>query len=508
MKSLIHNTATSVIPSRGTRIFGVESVQPSSLGARLKLRLTENRFLRNVLSNAGGNALNSVLQLGLLLLLSRMLGSATYAAWLTAGSIIAIGECASDFGTRLWAVRAFAGTTDPWNVLRQCLWNKLFYTCCALTVLSLLPLNTLAVSELLMALAVAATQPSTDPLLWFLRGKDRLDVEAALVLSARLCTVGLVVVAGWFALPLEWLLSCWLLCNVTRMVGTFRLPICKPLAETSFGGSAGTGFSQICKGITDVLPIGASLVLAPFFTQAALLTLSIQGTDQDVNVFGTAFKLVIAAGFVGTSVVVSSFARLSQAVHEGDVERIQRIVNQKCRLLTQVMLPVCVLGIVLAVPVANLILTPELSAVGMAMILLIPGLYLSCVNMAGKYTLNACGRNWFDVVSLLIGFVAFGSAYFLLTSVARFPWMNSVWLVATCWTISELVVLMCRMYFVAFRPITANASSALHTETDHVHVVFPVRSVLLAIAVLLMASGGLFAWHQDLISNVLWPETL
>lgn len=508
MKSLIPSSATSVISSADTPAFGSRSVQPRSLSARFQLRLSENRFLRNVVSNAGGNALNSVLQLGLLLLLSRILGSATYAAWLTAGSIIAIGECASDFGTRLWAVRAFASATSAPRVLQQCLWNKLFYTGCALAVLSLLPLNTLAVSELLMALAVAATQPSTDPFLWFLRGKDRLDVEAALVLAGRLCMVALVVAAGWFALPLEWLLSCWLVCNVVRMVVTFRLPICRPLSQTRHADHVVTDFSQIRKGITAVLPIGASLVLAPFFTQAALLTLSIQGSDHDVNIFGTAFKLVIAAGFVGTSVVVSSFARLSEAVHDGDVARIQKIVNRKCHLLTQVMLPICLLGIGLAIPVANLILTLELSDVGMAMIVLIPGLYLSCVNMAGKYTLNACGRNWLDVVSMLIGFVAFAAAYFLLTLIVKFPWMNSVWLAATCWTISEFVVLVCRMYFVGFRSIVINQTPSTQTESQHASVVFPVKSVLLAIACLLTASAVVFAWHQGLISNLQMLETL
>lgn len=502
MKSLIHNSAAS---SSNVHSFGEPSVPSLSLAARLKQRLSENRFLRNVLSNAGGNALNSVLQLGLLLLLSRMLGSATYAAWLTAGSIIAIGECASDFGTRLWAVRAFAGTADATSVLRQCLWNKLFYTCCALAVLSLLPLNTLAVSELLMALAVAATQPSTDPLLWFLRGKDRLDVEAGLVLSGRLCMVGLVAAAGWFQLPLEWLLSCWLLCNVSRMTMTWRLPICNPLSQAPSGGSVRTGVRQICNGVMDVFPIGASLVLAPFFTQAALLTLSVQGTDHDVNVFGTAFKLVIAAGFVGTSVVVSSFARLSESVHDGDVERIQKIVNQKCGLLTRVMLPICILGMMFSVPVSNLLLTTELSAVGTAMILLIPGLYLSCVNMAGKYTLNACGRNWLDVVSMLVGFVAFAAIYFLLTSMTQFSWMTSVWLAATCWISSELVVLICRMYFVAFRPVV---DAGRESENQAGQIAFPVGSILLAVATLLTLSALLFLWHQGLISNVFWTETL
>lgn len=494
MKSLARNSASSFSTiSTGTLSAGAD--RGPSLSARLKHRLAENRFLRNVVSNAGGNALNSVLQLGLLLLLSRMLGSATYAAWLTAGSIIAIGECASDFGTRLWAVRSFAGASNAAAVLHQCLWNKLFYTACAVAVLSLLPLNTLAPVELLMAIAVAATQPSTDPLLWFLRGKDRLDIEAVLVLSARLGMVALVIAAGWFALPLHWLLSCWLLCNLSRMVATFQLAICDPLRVHQSQKQA-ADFQRIRQGIIDVFPIGVSLVMAPFFTQAALLTLSIQGSDHDVNVFGTAFKLVIAAGFVGTSVVVSSFARLSEAVKEHDVERVQKIVNQKCGLLNKVMLPVCVVGIVLAIPVSKLILTTELEAVGTAMIILIPGLYLSCVNMAGKYTLNACGRNWLDVASMLIGFVSFAVTYFVLTSVMKFDWMNSVWLAAACWTVSELVVLSCRMFFVACR------------STSGLTVDFPVRSIVLAIVILMTASGSVFAWDQGLISNVLLAETL
>lgn len=494
MKSLIRNSASSFssIPS-GT--LSAEADRGPSLSARLKHRLTENRFLRNVVSNAGGNALNSVLQLGLLLLLSRMLGSATYAAWLTAGSIIAIGECASDFGTRLWAVRSFAGASDAAAVLRQSLLNKLFYTACAVAVLSMLPLNTLAPFELLMAIAVAATQPSTDPLLWFLRGKDRLDIEAALVLSARLGMVALVIAAGWFALPLQWLLSCWLLCNVTRMMATFQLAICDPLRARNLKEEA-TGLRGIRDGVAGVFPIGVSLVMAPFFTQAALLTLSIQGTDHDVNVFGTAFKLVIATGFVGTSVVVSSFARLSEAAKENDAERVQKIVNQKCGLLNQVMLPVCLLGIVFAIPVSKLILTTELSAVGAAMVLLIPGLYLSCVNMAGKYTLNACGRNWLDVASMLVGFVAFAATYFTLTSITKFDWLNSVWLAAACWTVSELIVLSCRMFFVASRTMGGTT------------VTLPVRSIALAIVILLTASGTVFAWDQGLISNVLLAETL
>ena len=177
-----------------------------------------SQFVTNIVSNMGGNSVNSVLQLVLLLALSRFLNTSTYAAYLTASALIGIAEIASDFGTKMWATRRFSGGTDINHTFRQCLAAKLFYTLMTLLVLSVLPLNLPAVTTLVILTAVAATQPATDPFLWFLRSQDRLDVEAALVLVYRLVQAVALFVAAYVGTNLQTMLLIWLACNVGRMV--------------------------------------------------------------------------------------------------------------------------------------------------------------------------------------------------------------------------------------------------------------------------------------------------
>lgn len=425
-------------------VFAVDSDTRNGWWSAIRGR---SQFVVNVVSNAGGSSLNSVLQLFLLLALGRLLGKSVYATYFTACSIIAIGEVASDFGTRLWAVRRFAGSDCVKQTFQDCVSNKLLFSLCAIGVLGLLPLNTLSFSALVLSVLVATTQPSSDPFLWYLRGKERLDVEAGLVLSCRIAIVVGLICAAMFEIQLTVLLLVWLVCNVIRMVVESRLEICGPLFAAT--AMKPVGVSDIWHNVREVAPIGVSLVLAPMFTQSALLFVTIYGTDTSVTQFGAAFRLVLAAGFVGTSIVVSSFARLSKAIDADDQEGLQRIIRTKFLLLTAALTPICICGMLLSVPVARLVaeLTrkPDLATAGGVMVLLMPGLYLSCINMGAKFTLNAFGLNRQDVIAMLIGF---------LTLVIAFQWTPLLSLpirAALCWTTGELAVLVSRLAFLKYQ---------------------------------------------------------
>lgn len=398
-----------------------------------------SQFAINIFTNAGSNSLNAVLQLLLLLALGRLLPEAIYAAWITAGAIVAIGEVGSDFGTRLWAVRRFAGQSSASETLLHSLVNKLFYTLSSIIVLSLLPLNTLSHSALLVTLLIAATQPGSDPFLWYLRGKERLDVEAGLVLAGRLLTVITVATAAWMQVSLNALLITWLACNLARMGVASRMAFSRPLYEGF--AEVRLKWRQISRNISDVFPIGISLTLAPVFANSMLLFVTIYGTSQDVALFGTAFKLTQAAGLLATSIVVSSFARLAKAVQSGDDLAAQKIVRLKLLLITAALTPVCVLGTFVAVPVSGLILKPELAGAGQVIVMLMPGLFLTCVNMAAKFTLNAYALNRQDVLAMVVGFVVFATTFGVTAP---------LWLplrAALGWAVSELTVLFTRWWF-------------------------------------------------------------
>lgn len=457
-----------------------------------------SQFVVNVVSNAGGSSLNSILQLLLLLALGRLLENSVYAAYFTACSIIAIGEVASDFGTRLWAVRRFAGSGNARQTFLDCVSNKLLFSLLAIAVLALLPINTLPFSALVLAVMVATTQPSSDPFLWYLRGKERLDIEAGLVLSCRIAIVAALIGAALFDIQLTTLLLAWLACNVIRMLAESRLDICRPLFAATgakplgavgtlsgrvfrsgsredfrFASSSklltssatpvisptGLNFGNVWNNVVEVAPIGLSLLLAPMFTQSALLFVTIYGTDTSVTQFGAAFRLVLAAGFVGTSIVVSSFARLSKAIDGDDRQACRKIIRTKFLLLTAALVPICVGGMLLSVPVASLVaeLTqkPDLATAGGVMVWLMPGLYLSCVNMGAKFTLNAFGLNRQDVLAMLIGFLTLVVA-FQLTSLLSLPIRA-----ALCWTAGELAVLISRLTFLKFQNRLQGVPTAL-----------------------------------------------
>jgi len=401
-----------------------------------------SQFLVNIVSNAGGNTLNSILQLFLLLALGRLLEDGVFAAYLTAGAIIGIGEVASDFGTRLWAVRRFAATQNSAQTLELCFSNKLVFTIVAICVFGLLPLNTLPFSVLVLSLLVASTQPGSDPFLWYLRGRERFDVEAALVLCCRIAIVIGLLAASWNHASLSTLLLIWLCCNGIRMIAESRLPISRTLFQ-DVPETRCTAIQQ-WRSLCGVFPIGISLILAPLFAHSVVLYVRMHGSDTDVNQFGTAFKLVHAAGFIGTSIVVSSFARLSKAIQSSDPVATKQVIRTKILLVTLAMCPVCVLGVLLSAPFANAILRPEQAHAGRMMVLLMPGLYLCCVNMAAKFTLNAFELNRQDVMAMLMGIGVFFSLLFVLPQLTAI----SLPLRATIsWTLGEATVLCCRYVF-------------------------------------------------------------
>lgn len=186
-------------------------------------------------------------------------------------------------------------------------------------------------------------------------------------------------------------------------------------------------------------------MLSPMFTQCAVLFVAVYGTASQITEFGAAFRLAMAAGFVGTSIVVSSFARLSKAIADKDDAAARQILRTKFLLLMAAFTPICICGMLLSVPVAELIsrltMKPDLATAGHVMVLLMPGLYLSSINMGAKFSLNAFGLNRQDVVAMLVGF---------MTLVVAFQAASSFALpvrAALCWMSGEVAVLTLRFSF-------------------------------------------------------------
>ncbi|MCP4783345.1 MAG: oligosaccharide flippase family protein [Fuerstiella sp.] len=396
------------------------------------------RFGRNVISNAGGNAIHGALQIVLLFVLFQLLDDTGCAAFITATYLIGLLEMASDFGGRLWAVREFSVSTTPRSVLSQSLRCKLFYTLASAVLFYLLPRNTLSASGFMLSVLVAATQPGTDPFLWFLRAKERLDAEAVVVLISRVVMALSMITAAVLGCDLEALLVIWLTCNMLRMLTESRLSVVRPLFDGNVTKNAHP-LKTFGSTIAATFPVGAGLVLVCLFQRATPFLLEAFATPRDIKIYGTAFKLVNTSGLIATGVFVSSFALLAKAIESNDLKTIKAIIRRKLMLVTIVFLPVCVLGILFSVPVSGMFAHRGLGEVAQIMVLLMPGLYLSCINMGLKYTLNAYALNWHDVAAVVPGIA-------VLTLVTVFHGSLS-WQVAAAvgWGLGEATLLVARL---------------------------------------------------------------
>lgn len=360
------------------------------------------RFGKNVISNAGGNAIHAGLQVVLLFVLFHLLDDTGCAAFITATYLIGLLEMASDFGGRLWATRQFSFSESPRSVLLQSLQCKLFYTVLSAILLFLLPRNTLTMGGFVLSVLVAATQPGTDPLLWFLRGRERLDTEAIVVLISRIVMALGMMAAAWLGCDLTDLLLIWLACNLLRLVVESRLTLVRPLFEAT-ATAEGRSMPELVAVVRETFPVGAGLVLACLFQRATPFLLEAFAEPRDIKIYGTAFKLVNTSGFIATGVFVSSFALLAKAIAANDLNAIRAVVRRKLLLVTIVFLPVCALGILFSVPISGLFASQDFQEVAQVTVLLMPGLYLSCINMGLKYTLNAYALNWQDVAAVMGG---------------------------------------------------------------------------------------------------------
>lgn len=365
------------------------------------------RFGRNIISNASGNLLVSALQVALIPVLFTFLDAPVYAAFITAGYLIGLMEIASDYGGRLWATREFSVADNPRAVLQLSVRTKLFYTIVSVCILSFLPSNKLPLEGFLLSALIAATQPSTDPFLWFMRGRERLDVEAVVVFVSRLAIVVGMALAAVAGADLVTLLLIWLTGNLSRMIVESRLAITRPLLD---GSTADVVQQKTLQTISTVFPFGTALVMTCIFQRTSLWLLDCYASVAEYNIYATAFKFVNTAGTIATSIFVSSFAPLTKAIEAGDQMAIRSVIRRKMILVTVVFLPACLLGILLIGPLSGLVESASVNDVAGVMVLLMPGLYVSCVNMGLKYTLNAWKLNWQDVGAVAVGIIALCAA--------------------------------------------------------------------------------------------------
>jgi len=400
------------------------------------------QFQRNVLSNAGATAIGSTAQFLLVVVLARFLTTADFAGYLTAVAVIGILEMASDFGTRVWAIRGFALPDPADQIFYRAIRSKVFFSLLCALALLFLPIRSLSALQVAICFVIAVVQPSTDPFLWYLRGMERLDIEAGIVLLWRLGLTATLAILAVSGLHLTSLLGIWFLGTTIRMIVESRIyPITSLLAKSRRNGAKRA--SDIGKMVWTVSPMGTAFLLMALYQRLGVLTLGEIGQVEDVATFGAAFTLVASSGFIATSIAVASFPKIARAVSDTDFTASGNLVRSMVASITWVIAPMCILGIITSPFLIGVLYGVEFKASGFVMILLLPGLYVSCVNLSLKYVLNALGLNWLDAASAAIGIIGFFAILFAISGITLSE------AAGIGWSFGEVTVFGCKWIFLS-----------------------------------------------------------
>jgi O-antigen/teichoic acid export membrane protein len=339
-------------------------------------------------------------------------------------------------------------------VLRDALAVKAAYSALTLAIVMCLPLAGFTATTSLLCGLIAITQPTSDPLLWYLRGAGRLDAEAAIVVGDRIGTAAaacLLALSGW---GLDAILASWLACNLLRVAVTAPLPIMRPLFRGEAIVSASAPAVSRSRLIAATIPLGGSLLLVSLFQRAGVLLMDTVGTPRDVALFGTSYKFTSTASLLATSLALAHFPELVRQLGAGRGGEAHRVVRTQMVTVTAVFAPLGLAGIVCGPLLGEAVFGPGLADAGVVLAALMPGLYISSINIATKFTLSALGRNWFDAAAAAAGLAAFIALFY--APLAASPCARA----AIAWAVGELVIFALRR--AAVQP--TNAALAVPTR--------------------------------------------
>lgn len=401
-------------------------------------------FRRNVVSSASSTVIGSLAQLALVMILSRTLKGADYAGFLTAFALVAVGDMASDFGTRIWAMREFALRDEAQESFFVAVFSKLFYSAivaCIVVVVAPIVLI-LSLKNILLCVFIAFTQPATDPALWYFRGRERFDLEAIHVVVYRVIYALSLACLAYFGMPLTLLLIVWLTINVSRiiveLINVHLRYVFQPAAHP-----LSWYIEKVKKVLPVTVPIGAAFLMVTFYQRLGVLSLNALGDVRQVALYGTAFSLVGAAGFIAVSITNATFPALSRAIESKNIDRASSLIFKKFSLITVFFFPMALTGIVLSPLAIATLYGTDYRAAGFVMVLLMPGLYISSINFSAKYALNAINLNWHDLIATVISLVVFIVAFLVPLQIEKAQQA------AIAWGLGECVGLVSRYGFMS-----------------------------------------------------------
>lgn len=270
-------------------------------------------------------------------------------------------------------------------------------------VLAAAPLTLDPARALLIALvaATALIDFSQDVGVWVLRGHDRQDLEALLLIASQLVWLGGIVLCAVFHAPLVLFLASASVAFLAR--AALGLWIVK---RRLYAPVFAPQWARLKRLALAGLPFGLAMFAVVLYGRVGVLMLKGMATSSDVAFFNVAYMLSQPLGFVSSAFNVSAFPSLSRAWSLGPAA-VRPLLRRAVKFQFLAALPLSVGLFLLAGRVVPLLLRgADFQRAGLALQVMSAGLVPIFLNLMSRYVLTAFDRQraylWAIVAGLIV----------------------------------------------------------------------------------------------------------
>lgn len=365
-------------------------------------RSAATRIGRNTAFRVVAQSLSALINVAGMLILGRHLsasGYGEYVAWYALAPLLA---SVADLGMGVGVTRAIA--RDPGSaprVLGDALLVRALVALVVLLGVAGLAWPVLGAARTVLVVCVAAAALldfGADAAVWVSRGRERLEVEAVLLLVSQLV---------------------WLAGIATAAALSAALPAFLGVAAVAFALRTGAGaawlarqgvrpvfemaWPRIAAAVREGLPVAFALLLVVLYGRAGVFALQLGSTPAEVGCFNVAWMLAQPLGFLASSLAVALFPSVARA--GADRAALAAPLRAANRYQWMLSLPIAA-GLSLVAPAVVPLFFPDRAGFASAasalrvMALALPFVFL---NLQSRYLLAAC-----DAAAVYLRAVALG----------------------------------------------------------------------------------------------------
>ena len=395
------------------------------------------RVGRNFVYRIGSQAGSAVINVAAMVLLGRSLGAEGYGNYSFWYALIPLISNLAGAGIGIVVTREVA--RDPENAPR--LIGDAILVRLALGALVLLGVGLVSpalygpghVVLMMVVTAAALLDFSQDVSIWVLRGHERLDLEARLLLLSQVVWFAIIAAAVLTGAGLTTLIAAATVAFAVRAAAGAWL-VHRRFHHAEFAPDP----RRLLRLVREGLPFGLALFGVVLYGRIGLLTLKSLGTAVDVSYFQVAYLLSQPFTFVATALAMAMFPSIARRAHGPALElrgSLRRAL--KCQFLMG--LPLTLALVLLADPLIHLLFHGNgFDHAAAALRLMSLGITVIFLNHAARYTLAALDRQRDYLAAVGFGIAVNASLCVVLVPRLGFPGACLAFLgaEATIWILS------------------------------------------------------------------------